>query len=200
MIKNIVFDLGNVLIKFVPQKFIDENVKEEHREEFMKVIFKGQEWQDLDRGTLEYKDALKFFIKKIPHCQEPIKKLFENFIIDCLIPVEENVEILKKLNNKYNLYIISNFHGPAFKNINKKWKFFSLFEGKIISSHVKCLKPEEKIYKLLFNKYLLNPKECLFIDDSLENVEASIKLGMDAVHLKNPKDLRGELLKKKILK
>lgn len=199
MIKNIVFDLGNVLIRFNPEKFVEENIEKEYREKFIETIFKSQEWQDLDRGTLEYKDAIDRFIKKIPKCETAIKKLFKESIMGCLSPIEKNIITLNILKNKYRLYIISNFHGPAFDSVSKKWDFFKLFQGEVISSHVKYLKPEKEIYKLLFDKYFLNPAESIFIDDSLENVEMSIKLGMDAIHLKNYEVLEKELIKKNII-
>ena len=79
MIKNIIFDLGNVLIRFKPEEFINKNIKEEYREKFFNVIFKGQEWADLDRGVLEYNDAIKIFSEKIPECSLEIKKFFDNY-------------------------------------------------------------------------------------------------------------------------
>ena len=199
MLKNIVFDLGNVLIEFNPQKFVNENVENKYKEEFFKIVFLGKEWQELDKGTLEYSDAINYFKEKLPCCKEAIDKLFENYIIDCLNPIEKNINILRKLQKKYKLYIISNFHYPAFDNIYSKWDFFKLFTGKIISGHVKLLKPEEKIYNMLFEKYKLDPKECLFIDDTLVNVKASKKLGMDAIHLEKPHMLYDELIKKNVM-
>ncbi|MFK4784779.1 HAD family hydrolase [Fusobacterium sp. MFO224] len=199
MLKNIIFDLGNVLIEFNPYKFVDENVDDKYKEEFLKVVFLGKQWKEMDRGTLEYSDAMKYFKEKLPNCEKTIDKLFGEYFIECLKPIEENIDILKELKKNYKLYIISNFHYPAFDNIYGKWEFLKLFQGKIISGHVKMLKPEEKIYNMLFEKYNLDPRECLFIDDSLENVEASKKLGMQAIHLEKPEMLYNELLKKNVI-
>ena len=183
MIKNIIFDLGNVLIRFKPEEFINKNIKKEYREKFFNVIFKGQEWADLDRGILEYSDVVKIFSEKIPECSSEIKKLFDNYILDVLEPIEKNIEIMKSLKGKYKLFVLSNFHYPAFDYIFKNWEFFKYFDGKIVSGHCKLLKPEKKIYELLCLTYSLKPNECVFIDDTKANIEAAEEFGINGIHL-----------------
>lgn len=194
MIKNIIFDLGKVLVSFHPEKFINENVEEKYREDFYRVVFGGQAWADLDRGTLEYSDAVKMFSEELPQCAEQIKSLFDRKIIDCISPIEDNVEIMKSLKGKYNLYILSNFHYPAFDNVFQNWEFFKYFDGKIVSGHCKLLKPEKEIYELLLNTYSLVPEECLFIDDVKANIEGAQKCGINGIQLTSPELLK-EVLK-----
>lgn len=183
MIKNIIFDLGNVLIRFKPEEFVNKNIKKEYREKFFNAVFKGQEWADLDRGVLEYSDAVKIFSEKIPECSSEIKKLFDNYILDVLEPIEKNIEIMKSLKGKYKLFVLSNFHYPAFDYIFKNWEFFKYFDGKVVSGHCKLLKPEKKIYELLCLTYSLKPNECVFIDDTKANIEAAEKFGINGIHL-----------------
>lgn len=199
MIKNIIFDLGNVLISFHPKKFIEENVAEKDREDFYKIVFGGKAWQELDRGVLEYSDAVKEFCKELPQCSEAIKTLFQRNITDCLSPINENVEIMKSLKGKYNLYILSNFHYPAFDYIFENWDFFKYFDGKIVSGHCKLLKPEREIYQLLIDTYSLNPEECLFIDDVSENIEGAKSCGIHGVQLTSPKLLKDIFKEKNII-
>ncbi|WP_427043280.1 HAD family phosphatase [Fusobacterium sp. SB021] len=183
MIKNIIFDLGNVLIRFKPEEFVNKNIKKEYREKFFNAVFKGQEWADLDRGVLEYSDAVKIFSEKIPECSSEIKKLFDNYILDVLEPIEKNIEIMKSLKGKYKLFVLSNFHYPAFDYIFKNWEFFKYFDGKVVSGHCKLLKPEKEIYELLCSTYSLKPNECIFIDDTKANIEAAEKFGINGIHL-----------------
>lgn len=183
MIKNIIFDLGNVLIRFKPEEFVNKNIKKEYREKFFNAVFKGQEWADLDRGVLEYSDAVKIFSEKIPECSSEIKKLFDNYILDVLEPIEKNIEIMKSLKGKYKLFVLSNFHYPAFDYIFKNWEFFKYFDGKIVSGHCKLLKPEKEIYELLCSIYSLKPNECVFIDDTKANIEAAEEFGINGIHL-----------------
>ena len=183
MIINIIFDLGNVLIRFKPEEFVNKNIKKEYREKFFNAVFKGQEWADLDRGVLEYSDAVKIFSEKIPECSSEIKKLFDNYILDVLEPIEKNIEIMKSLKGKYKLFVLSNFHYPAFDYIFKNWEFFKYFDGKVVSGHCKLLKPEKKIYELLCSTYSLKPNECVFIDDTKTNIEAAEEFGINGIHL-----------------
>ena len=193
MIKNIIFDLGNVLIRFKPEEFVNKNIKKEYREKFFNAVFKGQEWADLDRGVLEYSDAVKIFSEKIPECSSEIKKLFDNYILDVLEPIEKNIEIMKSLKGKYKLFVLSNFHYPAFDYIFKNWEFFKYFDGKVVSGHCKLLKPEKKIYELLCLTYSLKPNECVFIDDTKANIEAAEEFGINGIHLTDTNILEEKL-------
>lgn len=193
MIKNIVFDLGNVLIGFCPKKFIKENVEPKFQDKFFEIVFRGQEWKDLDRGTLNYDEAIKIFTKKLPECEKTIKKLFDENIYECLDPIENNIALLPKLKKNYNLYIISNFHLKAFENIYEKWDFFKLFNGKIISAHHKLMKPEPEIYQLLLDTYSLKANECLFIDDVEENIIGAKNIGMNGIQLTDYNFLKEKL-------
>lgn len=199
MIKNIVFDLGNVLIAFKPEKFIEENVSEKYREEFYKIVFKGQEWLDLDRGVLEYDEAIKIFSSRLPECSSAIKKLFDNYILDTLEPISKNIELLKILKEKYKLYILSNFHYPVFDFVFKNWEFFKYFDGKVVSGHCNLLKPEKEIYNLLCSSYDLVPNETIFIDDTKANIEMAKNLGINTIHLTSYESLEENLRKINII-
>jgi len=197
MIKNIIFDLGNVLIKYSPESFLEKNVKKERQEKFIATVFKSKEWLELDRGTLSYEDAIEKFAEIIPEDRKNLEKLFKNNIMDCLAPIEENIEILKKLKKKgYNLFVLSNFHRPAFEQVQKEWEFFDEFDGGVISCYCHLLKPNQRIYELLLARYGLIPEETLFIDDTKINVEKAEKIGMEGIYLDLPEMLE-KLLKKK---
>lgn len=184
MIKNIIYDLGNVLIKFQPNSFLNKYIEEKDREEVLRIIFRSQEWLDLDRGILTYDEAIELFSKRLPKYGKAIKEFFQNNIEQCLEPIKENIKILEShRDNGYNLYILSNFHKEAFENLYKKWDFFKKFHGRVISYECNLLKPEEEIYLHILEKYKLNPEETLFIDDHEPNVIAANKLGIKVIHL-----------------
>ena len=108
MIKNIIYDLGNVLIKFSPTKFTEKYILEEDRERVFKTIFLSQEWQDLDRGVLEYEEAIDIFSEKEPKYRKEIENLFNSNVEECLEPIKENIEILNRHSQEgYKLYILS---------------------------------------------------------------------------------------------
>ncbi len=192
-IKNIVFDLGRVLIKFEPKEYIEQNVPEEKREDFYNGIFGSTEWLMLDRGTLSYEDAKKIFKERVPGADKQIDRLFDADLFEILQPIEENVKLLPKLKEKYNLYILSNFHQPAFEHIFKKYEFFRLFDGHTVSCYYYLLKPEKEIYDTLINKFNLIPKETVFIDDTKVNIDACEKEGIRGIHLPDYTELKQKL-------
>ena len=192
-IKNIVFDLGRVLIKFEPKEYIEQNVPEEKREDFYNGIFGSTEWLMLDRGTLSYEDAKKIFKERVSGVDKQIDRLFNVDLFEILQPIEENVKLLPKLKEKYNLYILSNFHQPAFEHIFKKYEFFRLFDGHTVSCYYYLLKPEKEIYDTLIDKFNLIPEETVFIDDSKVNIDACEKEGIRGIHLPDYTELKQKL-------
>lgn len=184
MIKNIIFDLGNVLIDYNPIDFIEKNIKKENQQKFLEIVFKSQEWLDLDRGCLEYEEAIEIFSKKLPEEKQRIEDLFNNNIEGVLFPNKKNIEFLKELKEKnLNLYILSNFHKNAFLNMAKKYGFNKYFDGGVISYECKLLKPEKEIFLTILENYNLIPEETLFIDDTLINIETAKQMGIKTIHL-----------------
>ena len=97
------------------------------------------------------------------------------------------------------MYILSNFHKESFETVSSKHEFFSYFDGGIVSAYHQCLKPDEKIYRLLIDKYGLKPEETLFIDDLAENVEAAGKIGINTIHITDYNTLSDRLKSKNII-
>ena len=196
MIKNIIFDLGNVLLKFQPSEFLlrfTDDVK--YIDQFVPKIFRSTVWLDLDRGTLSLENAKTNFISRYPK-EEAFITLFFNHWMEMLTPIDENIDILKDLRDLgYKTFILSNFIKETFTFIENKYNIFSLFDGQIISGYEKTIKPEKEIYIKLLNKYHLIPEESLFIDDVLFFLKPAKKLGMKTIWNQPETDLREELRK-----
>lgn len=194
MIKNVVFDIGNVLIQFRPLEFLKGKYKDKKLiQELYELIFKSDEWIMLDRGTITEKDAVDNFCRRSPQNKEYIKEVMRDWHA-MHIPMEGTVEILKMLRkSKYRIYILSNYHKKAFKVVEDRFEFLKRVDGRIISSDVKLLKPEEEIYKLLLKTYNLKPEETIFIDDTLSNIQRARELGIKGICFKNSGALYKEL-------
>lgn len=195
MIKNVIFDLGNVLLSFEPKEYVKSKVIEEKIEEIYESIFKSKEWPMLDRGTITEEEAKVNIINRKVENKDFINSVFENWY-DILTPIESSVEVLKKLKERgYKVFYLSNFHLAAFEYVTKKHDFFALFDGGVVSYKEKLLKPEKEIYEKILCEYNLEPNETVFIDDMEVNVKAAINNGMKGIILKNPIDLKNELEK-----
>lgn len=198
MYKNIIFDLGNVLLDFNPRGYLKTKISEEKLEAIFKAIFSSEEWVMLDRGTITEKDAINNIINRNSTYADDINLAFKDWY-DILKPIDETVEILCSLKeNGYNIYYLSNFHELAFGEVTKKNKFFELFDGGVVSYAEKLIKPEEEIYKIILDRYKLNPSETIFVDDMEVNIEGANKVGIKAILFKDAKKLKEELNNLKI--
>ncbi|MGB6129318.1 MAG: HAD family phosphatase [Psychrilyobacter sp.] len=198
MIKNIVFDLGMVLINFNPKEFLEIN-NYEKKEKIMEYIFGHEDWLKLDRGTLTEKELAEKLDKNGSFTYDEVMDIMK-VRKDIMIPFDFNKEIPKKLKEKgYNLYILSNFPKIPFEEIKERDEFFRYFDGGVVSAYVKHLKPEKAIYETLLSDYFLNPEETIFIDDKLENIRSAEELGISGIHLKTPESLKGKLIGLKLL-
>ncbi|MBY8979312.1 MAG: HAD family phosphatase [Candidatus Lokiarchaeota archaeon] len=200
MIKNIIFDLGNVLIKFKPYEFLLRFTNDkEYIDQFVSKVTGSKIWLELDRGTNSLENARTIFLSKYPQEKDFIELFFDQWM-DMLTPIEENIKILEELNELgYRSYILSNYIKEAFSYISSKYSFLSLFDGQIISGVENVIKPEKAIYELLLKRYNLIPEESLFIDDILFFLKPAKKLGMKTIWNRPETDLREELKKLDVL-
>ncbi len=196
MIKNIIFDLGNVLLKFKPNEFLLRFTDDkEYIDQFISKVTRSKTWLELDRGTNSVENARTIFLSEYPDEKEIIELFFDQWM-DMLTPIEENVKILEEVKELgYRTYILSNYIIEAFSYVSSKYNFLSLFDGQIISGVEKVIKPEKAIYELLLSRYNLAPEESLFIDDVLFFLKPAKKLGMKTIWNRPETDLREELKK-----
>ena len=193
MIRNIIFDIGNVLLDFNPEMYVKSKINEEKVEEIYKCIFQSDEWPMLDRGIISEEEAKINIINRNIENEELINLVFENWY-DILTPIKSSVEVLKQLKqNGYKVYYLSNFHLAAFEYVVKKHDFFEVFDGGVVSYKENLLKPEKEIYKKIVDRYHLEPSQTVFVDDMKENVKAAMKSGLKGILLNNPEKLKAEL-------
>ncbi|NSW95250.1 MAG: HAD family phosphatase [Bacteroidales bacterium] len=182
MIRNIVFDLGNVLISFKPSEYLKKkNFPENITNTILADIFQSEEWKLLDNGDITTKEAIESIASKSTLKREEIALIF-SFRRDIMFPLDRNVRLLPELKKRgYRLFYLSNFPLDVFEEVKNDYFFFRHFDGGIISSEVRFSKPDIRIYKLLLKQYALIPEECLYIDDVETNVRAAESAGMDGL-------------------
>lgn len=179
MIKNIVFDMGNVLIKYDPSQFITEfTSNEDHQQLLLKRIFYTDEWEQYDQGTITKEEIINKARKLLPETLHSSIPIVMDTWFEKMTPIsgmEEVVKTLKK--NGYSIYLLSNVSQDfySFKDVVPGMDYF---DGRFISSDWKCIKPDAEIYQLFFNHFNLEPAECFFIDDLAMNIEAAASQGM----------------------
>lgn len=179
MIKNIVFDLGNVLISFRPSEFFDKKGYPENiKTTILADIFASKEWLRLDNGEINTKEAIDAISLKSSLKREEIAHIF-NLRKELIFPLDENVRLLPDLKKRgFRLFFLSNFPMDLFEEVKTDYYFFKYFDGGIISAEAKVSKPDINFYIILLKKYSLVPEECLYIDDLEINVRVAESLGM----------------------
>ena len=194
MIKNIVFDLGNVLLDFDPESYLDKlGYSKEVKNQLKSEIFETEEWLQLDRGSITQPEAVKIWQQRNPDLKNEISEVMADW--EKILTIKEDTEeILSPLTaENYNLYILSNFHQKAFEYVSSKYEFFNYFDGRVISADIGLIKPDFEIYDHLLDKFKLKAEETIFIDDSRENIKAALKKGLRVIHFTDAESLKEEL-------
>ncbi|WP_195983999.1 HAD family phosphatase [Clostridium sp. D33t1_170424_F3] len=179
MIRNIVFDMGNVLIDYQPLSYARRFFSDEAEVQLVyRELFSGPEWLKLDEGIVEPEAALASVCARLPEAMHSAaKELFLHWF-DFIEPIQGMNELARQLKRAgYSIYILSNA-AYSFHLYKERIPVFPLLDGYLVSADEKMVKPSPAIYQLLCSRYRLQPEECYFIDDRLENVQAAQQCGM----------------------
>ena len=178
MIRNVIFDLGNVLISFSPSDYLEKNkYPENKRKAILADIFRSQEWLLLDNGDISPERAIESIAGRSSLSRQEIALILDKRT-DIMFPLADNVKIVPELKKQgFRLYYLSNFPADIFPEVKRSYSFFKYFDGGLISAEVRCSKPGSRIFEILIEKYGLVPQECLYVDDLEINVKSAETIG-----------------------
>ena len=188
-LKNVVLDMGNVLLDFNPDFVLDAFCSsDEEKEVIRRELFDGPEWLMGDRGDIKDKDRFDLVKKRVPEkYHDALRKCADGWKI-CMNPLKGAREFCERVKaNGYGIYVLSNA-SDLFYDYFPKFLPLDFFTGVFVSSDYLMLKPDVEIYKTFLNKYGLKGEECLFVDDREENVSGARKAGMQAFCFKGDYD------------
>lgn len=194
MIKNIVFDIGNVLAGFAWQEFyLSFGFSEDIYEKLTKATIKSAFWNELDRGVLNDDGLLEGFIRNDPSIEKEIREVFQS-VEKMITRYDYAIPWVKELKDRgYGIYVISNFSHKAYIECADALDFLKETDGAILSFQEKLIKPMPEIYQLLTKRYGLKAQECVFIDDTAKNVDAAVKEGMKGIVFHTLEQVKTEL-------
>lgn len=194
MIKNIVFDIGRVLLDYDGYDHVKKKLSGSSEWcEVAKDLFGNEIWPEaLDRGDIELDEAVKIlasrslFPEQLKRCAYSINEMYS--------PIESSIAAaIYAKNLGFRLYIISNFMRYSIEYSVEQHSFFSLFDGMIVSCYEGLLKPGGEIFELFLKRHDCLAEECLFIDDKFENVLTAKDRGFKTIHFTEESDLFKEL-------
>jgi len=197
MIRNIIFDIGNVLASF------------RWRELFKDMGFTGEKfdriaaatvlhptmWNEFDRSLMSDDEIITKCVERAPEYEEEIRLIFTK----TELLIEEytySYNWIKGLKERgYQVYLLSNYGKTSFEAAKEhgRLSFLPLVDGGVISYEVQIVKPEPEIYEALLKKYNLKAEECVFLDDRTDNIEAARKAGFHGIVVEEYEQANAEL-------
>ncbi len=196
MIKNLIFDFGKVLVQYDFDLLFRRLVADETKRAKFSVLFNDPEWiRQMDLGVRTFDELMDEYKGLYPDIAEEIE-VFRRRKYEVVTGEEPGMrELLTRLKAMgYKLYGLTNWDQQVHITI-AQFDIFRLLDGIIISSEEKVVKPEPEIYQRLFRKFGLNPQECIFTDDKIENIEGSERVGMKGILFRNALQYWSELQK-----
>ena len=195
--KTIIFDLGAVLIDWNPRYLYRKIFQDEDKMEWFLANICTPDWNEEQDAGRSFREATNLLISLHPEWEKEIMAFWHRWEEMLAGPITGTVDILKglKSSNKYQLLALTNWSAETFPVAQKKYEFLGWFEGIVMSGEEKTRKPFREFYEIIINRYRLDPKHCLFIDDNLRNIEGAAVLGIPGIHFSDPIQLRSGLEK-----
>lgn len=187
MIKNLIFDVGNVLFHY---RWLDALVdtglsREQALSAGPKIFDETPLWREFDAGNIDLSEIIEGYGEMFPEFKDNIAEFItraERMPID-RPEVWEKMKVLKE--KGYKLYLLSNYSDYLFNRHTEGKAFLDYIDGKVVSYEVHVTKPDKGIYEILLNKYNLKPEESVFFDDKEENIQTAVALGIKGCVVKS---------------
>ncbi|NCB05893.1 MAG: hypothetical protein EOM69_10295 [Clostridia bacterium] len=182
-VDTVVFDIGNVLVTFGPDEMLGAMYPDDEamRARLKRAMFASPYWVMLDRGTILREEAARLMAGGDETFRRRIMEALGQFVTHKRA-VQGGVRVLRRCKEQgKRVLLLSNYGTESYGEITKKFDFFSLLDGGIISAYEKMVKPEREIYALLLSRYGLDGSRTLFLDDMAMNVEAALNAGLQSI-------------------
>lgn len=194
MIRNIIFDIGNVLTNFRWREFLeDKGFDEAMVERIAKASVQTPLWNEIDRGVWDVEELMQAFIAKDPEIEPQLRRAYGN-VTGMVTKREYAIPWIQELKAKgYGVYYLSNFSEKAYVDCADALDFMPYTDGGILSYQEKIIKPDPEIYRLLLSRYSLKAEESVFLDDTAANVEAAGAVGLYGIRFETKEQAEEEL-------
>lgn len=183
MIRNIVFDMGQVLIRWRPEEMLERfDLSQEEKTMLLQELFWSPEWIAQDRGIITEADMIARVSARLPETLHgTVEEVIKAWYVWHLTPMPGMAELVRKLKEKgYGIYLLSNA-STALRGYFPRIPGSECFDGLMVSAEEKLLKPQHEIYERLYERFGLVPEQCVFIDDSPANIEGAMLTGMQGI-------------------
>ena len=190
----VVFDLGGVMLEWDPRHLYRKLFADEAAMESFLAEVCTTEWNERQDAGRPFAEAVAELAPAHPDMLHLINAWHERF--GEMIPdaIHGTVEIVRELKSRsVPVYALSNWSAETFPPQRERFAFLAWFDGIVVSGHEGCMKPDERIFRILLDRYGLAADETVFIDDNPKNARAASALGIHGIHFQSPETLRREL-------
>lgn len=194
-INAIIFDLGGVLVDWNPRYVYRQLFDTEEEMEWFLANITTLDWNEQQDAGYPIEQATRELVAKHPEWENQIRIYYDRWIDMLADPIHGTVDILKRLKEKrqFKLYALTNWSAELFPHARKTFEFLKWFDGIVVSGEEKMKKPQPEFFRLLLERYDLEPATTLFIDDNLRNIEAAKKIDLQILHFTTPATLEKDL-------
>lgn len=193
-IKNVVFDIGNVVVRWAPLEIVRLTFGNiDSAEEKVKSIFQSDTWLDLNKGTISESEAKLQYQQLLGFSELDCERLFY-YVKQTQILIYGSVELIRRVKAAgYRVFALTDNVHEIVSYLKETYVFWNLFEGAAVSAELGLLKPQPEIYQSLLTQYALKASETVFIDDMPYNVEGAETVGMAAIQFENARQCEADL-------
>ena len=195
-----VFDLGGVLLDWNPRHLYRKLIADEAAMEHFLATVCTTEWNQRQDAGRTFADAARELLPDHADKLELIEAFGRRFDEMIAGEIAGSVEILAELKARdVPLYAITNWSAETFPRQRRRFAFLEWFRGIVVSGIEGVIKPDPRIFRVLLNRYGVDPRTAVFVDDVESNAAAAAALGIHGIHFRSPDQLRRELAAVRLL-
>jgi 2-haloacid dehalogenase len=195
-IDTLVFDLGGVLIDWNPHYLYSKIIPDKKEREWFLSNITTPDWNEEQDAGRSLKEATEMLVQKYPDHEAAIRAYYDRWTEMLGGPIHETVEIFRELKTrgKLKLYALTNWSAETFPVALELFEFLHWFDGRLVSGEEKTRKPFPEIYKILIERFAIEPSKAIYVDDNERNVTPARALGFHGIHFRTPELFRKELV------
>ncbi|MDE0588378.1 HAD family phosphatase [Halocynthiibacter sp. C4] len=198
-VEAVIYDIGNVLIEWQPERHYDKTIGEKRRREMFEAVDLHAMNDEIDRGAA-FKERIYEEAEKHPQFRAEIRDWYDSWIEMASPAIPHSVKLLRTLRSKdIPVFALSNFGVDSFAYAETKYPFLGEFDRRYISGHMKRIKPEPEIYEMVEQDCGIDPAGLLFVDDRQDNIDMARARGWQAHLFEGPQGWADELVRQGLL-
>jgi 2-haloacid dehalogenase len=194
-IDTLVFDLGGVLIDWNPDYLYNKIIPDEKERKWFLSTICTPDWNEEQDAGRSLREATEHLVARYPSHEAAIRAYYDRWTEMLGGPIHETVEIFRELKSRgqLKLYALTNWSAETFPVALEMYEFLHWFDGRLVSGEEKMRKPFPEIYRLLIERFGIEPEKAIYVDDNIRNILPARELGFIGIHFRTPGLFREEL-------